>query len=130
MQVSGNGAVGEEQSFRDLLVGQAGSGQLRNLTFAFRENNGTDRATIWPAGPSAAQSGRAEITITPQAWLGARANGLAPGITAYVSSLANQHLLPEPSGHHTLHLGKEVRTSVTDRTRELEQQHNQLLPAR
>lgn len=78
----------------------------------------------------ATRRGAAEITITPQAWLGARANGLAPGITAYVSSLANQYLLPEPSGNHTLHLGKEVRTSTTDRTRKLEQQHNQLHPAR
>ena len=78
----------------------------------------------------ATRRGAAEITITPQAWLGARANGLAPGITAYVSALANQYLLPEPDGNHTLHLGKEVRTSVTERTRELEQQHNQLHPAR
>ena len=78
----------------------------------------------------ATRRGAGEITITPQAWLGARANGLAPGITAYVSALANQYLLPEPSGNHTLHLGKEVRTSVTDRARELEQQHNQLHPAK
>ncbi len=74
--------------------------------------------------------GAAEITITPQAWLGARANGLAPGLTAYVSSLASQYVLPEPSGNHTLHLGKEVRTATTERTRELEQQHNQLHPAK
>ncbi len=78
----------------------------------------------------ATRRGAAEITIAPQAWLGARANGLAPGISAYVSSLANQYLLPEPSGNHTLHLGKEVRTTTTERTRQLEQQHNQLHPAK
>lgn len=78
----------------------------------------------------ATRRGTAEIVITPQAWLAVRANGLAPGLTGYISSLANQYLLPEPSGNHTLHLGKEVRTSTTDRTRDLEQQNNQLHPAR
>lgn len=78
----------------------------------------------------ATRLGTAEIVITPQAWLGARANGIAPGLTAFVSSLANEYLLPEPSGNQTLHLGKEVRTSVTDRTRDLERQNNQLHPAR
>ncbi len=77
----------------------------------------------------ATRRGAAEITITPQAWLGARANGLAPGVTAYVSSLANQYLLPEPNGNRTAHPGAEIRTSITDRTRDLEQQHNQLHPA-
>ncbi len=41
--------------------------------------------------------GRAEITITPQAWLAARVAGLAPEITQYLASLANQLLLPAPA---------------------------------
>jgi NAD(P)-dependent dehydrogenase (short-subunit alcohol dehydrogenase family) len=45
----------------------------------------------------AVSAGRAEITITPQAWLAARAAGLAPETTQYLASLANQFLLPTPS---------------------------------
>ena len=44
----------------------------------------------------AQQRGAAEITITPQAWLAARINGLAPGLTSIAGSLANQLLLPAP----------------------------------
>jgi NAD(P)-dependent dehydrogenase (short-subunit alcohol dehydrogenase family) len=44
----------------------------------------------------AAQSGRAEITITPQAWLAARVFGLAPETSQYLASLANQYILPAP----------------------------------
>lgn len=40
--------------------------------------------------------GRAEITISPQAWVAARAAGLAPGATQYVASLANRFVLPSP----------------------------------
>ena len=77
---------------------------------------------------SAVRRGVAEITITPQAWLGARANGVAPGITAYVSSLANQYLLPQPNGNTALRPGKQVRTEISERTKNLEQQHNQMHP--
>ncbi len=74
---------------------------------------------------SAVRRGAAEITITPQAWIGARANGIAPGVTAWVSSLANQYLLPQPTGNATLRSGKDVRTDITGRTRKLEEEHNQ-----
>ena len=47
-------------------------------------------------------AGCAEITITPQAWLAARVTGLAPGLTAVVSSVANQYLLPAPIGNKTV----------------------------
>ena len=47
-------------------------------------------------------AGCAEITITPQAWLAARVTGLAPGLTAIVSSLANQAVLPAPTGNQTI----------------------------
>ena len=40
--------------------------------------------------------GLAEIIITPQAWLGARAAALAPGVTQYMNSLVNDCLLPNP----------------------------------
>ena len=42
----------------------------------------------------AVQSGRAEITITPQAWLAARTAGLAPGTTQRISALVNDWVLP------------------------------------
>ena len=45
---------------------------------------------------SAVNSGRAEITISPQAWLAARFNGLAPETTQWANSLVNQYLLPPP----------------------------------
>ena len=45
---------------------------------------------------NAAQAGRAEITITPQAWLAARIVGLAPETSQVLAALANQHLLPAP----------------------------------
>ena len=46
---------------------------------------------------NAVAAGRAEITITPQAWLAARVAGLAPATTQYLASLANQLLLPAPA---------------------------------
>ncbi len=45
---------------------------------------------------NAVDAGRAEITITPQAWLAARIHGLAPETTQQVAALANRFLLPEP----------------------------------
>lgn len=42
----------------------------------------------------AVAAGRAEITITPQAWLAARAAGIAPGMVQYIASLANHFVLP------------------------------------
>jgi NAD(P)-dependent dehydrogenase (short-subunit alcohol dehydrogenase family) len=48
--------------------------------------------------------GRAEITITPQAWLAARVAGVAPETTQFLASLANQFLLPAPSTNKNLSL--------------------------
>ena len=45
----------------------------------------------------AVATGRAEITITPQAWIAARIAGHAPATTQYLASLANQFLLPAPA---------------------------------
>ncbi|HXE08403.1 MAG TPA: SDR family NAD(P)-dependent oxidoreductase [Acidobacteriaceae bacterium] len=45
---------------------------------------------------SAVASGRAEITITPQAWIIARKNGLCPETVQYAASLANRYVLPKP----------------------------------
>jgi NAD(P)-dependent dehydrogenase (short-subunit alcohol dehydrogenase family) len=44
----------------------------------------------------AVQAGRAEITITPQAWLAARIVGLAPETSQILASLANEYILPNP----------------------------------
>jgi len=43
---------------------------------------------------SAVRCGRAEITISPQAWLAARFTGLAPETTQCLSALVNDWLLP------------------------------------
>ncbi len=51
---------------------------------------------------SAQLAGCAEIIITPQAWLAARITGLAPGLTAIASSVANQLILPAPIGNKTI----------------------------
>ena len=44
----------------------------------------------------AVDAGRAEITITPQAWLAARIHGLAPEFSQQVAALANRFVLPDP----------------------------------
>jgi NAD(P)-dependent dehydrogenase (short-subunit alcohol dehydrogenase family) len=46
---------------------------------------------------NAVAAGRAEITITPQAWLAARIVGLAPETTQWAASLVNQFILPGPA---------------------------------
>jgi len=43
---------------------------------------------------SAVVQGRAEITITPQAWLGARFAGLCPESVQCINALVNDHILP------------------------------------
>ncbi len=45
---------------------------------------------------NATQAGRAEITITPQAWLAARVFGLAPETSQWIAAQANQYILPAP----------------------------------
>ena len=45
---------------------------------------------------NAVVAGRAEITITPQAWLAARVHGLAPEIAQFAASLAQEYILPAP----------------------------------
>ena len=45
---------------------------------------------------NATQAGRAEMTITPQAWLAARVFGLAPASSQFLAALANKYILPEP----------------------------------
>ena len=61
---------------------------------------------------NAVAAGRAEITITPQAWLAARVAGLAPETTQYLASLANHLLLPAPSPSDQLNLGFTLKVST------------------
>jgi NAD(P)-dependent dehydrogenase (short-subunit alcohol dehydrogenase family) len=61
---------------------------------------------------NAVAAGRGEITITPQAWLAARAAGLAPETTQYLASLANHLLLPAPSPSDQLNLGFTLKVSA------------------
>ena len=46
---------------------------------------------------NAVRDGRAEITITPQAWLAARFAGLAPESTQVIAAYVNSLLLPAPA---------------------------------
>ncbi|MFL6449776.1 MAG: SDR family NAD(P)-dependent oxidoreductase [Bryobacteraceae bacterium] len=49
----------------------------------------------------ATTDGRTEITVGLDAYLAARVHGLAPELTQYVASLANEFILPEPGGSET-----------------------------
>ncbi len=70
--------------------------------------------------------GRAEITITPQAWLAARMVGLAPGVTQYMASLANEYVLPAPNGNTGTVPGVHLETEgVSARRLEMETTQNQ-----
>ncbi len=48
---------------------------------------------------NAAVDGKAEITITPQAWLAARIVGVAPGFAANTAGLMTRAFLPKPNGN-------------------------------
>jgi NAD(P)-dependent dehydrogenase (short-subunit alcohol dehydrogenase family) len=45
---------------------------------------------------TAVSQGRAEIIITPQAWIGARVAGLAPATTQFATAVVNRCILPQP----------------------------------
>jgi short-subunit dehydrogenase len=51
---------------------------------------------------AAVDAGRAEITITPQAWLAARFAGLAPETTQWLAAEVNEYFLPAPSQESAL----------------------------
>ena len=59
---------------------------------------------------NATVDGAAEITITPQAWLGARIVGLAPGMAAGVAGLMTRALLPRPNGNTVAVAGSTLKT--------------------
>lgn len=79
---------------------------------------------------SAVAAGRAEITITPQAWLAARMAGLVPETMQYLASLSNEYVLPDP--HHGASdqpvIGFYVPHSTSGRVQKLQQKHNQQPP--
>ncbi len=58
---------------------------------------------------NAAADGKAEIDITPQAWLAARLVGIAPGLSSIVASWLNDYLLPAPNGDQTVRLGRDLK---------------------
>ena len=74
---------------------------------------------------NAVAAGRAEITITPQAWLAARVAGVAPATTQYLASLANQFLLPAPASSSQLNLGFTQNVSSYVRSEAGEQKSEQ-----
>ena len=52
--------------------------------------------------------GKAEITITPQAWLGARLAGIAPNASQAFAAAANALILPKPNGNKQTVSGTEL----------------------
>jgi hypothetical protein len=46
----------------------------------------------------AVEANRAEITITPQAWLAARFAGVAPETLQWANAMANKYVLPKAPG--------------------------------
>lgn len=57
---------------------------------------------------AATVAGKAELTITPQAWLGARVVGLAPNFSQWFAAMANQLVLPAPNGNKIPVRGSEI----------------------
>ncbi len=57
---------------------------------------------------AATVAGKAEITITPQAWLGARAVGLAPNFSQAFAAGVNQFVLPAANGNKEITSGLEL----------------------
>ncbi|HZY61020.1 MAG TPA: SDR family NAD(P)-dependent oxidoreductase [Edaphobacter sp.] len=79
---------------------------------------------------SAVAAGRAEITITPQAWLAARIAGLAPEAMQYLAGLANEYVLPSSVssiGNYPV-IGFHVPHSTSGRVHKLQRMHNQQPP--
>ena len=78
----------------------------------------------------AVRTGRAEITITPQAWLAARANGLAPETTQHLAALVNHLVLPAPVSQQAAptqgrHLNQPQIPLFEDNSTNLQLTHNQ-----
>jgi hypothetical protein len=73
---------------------------------------------------NAVAAGRAEITITPQAWLAARVAGFAPETTQYLASLANHLLLPTPASSDQLTLGFTLKVATHKTNALFEQEIN------
>ncbi|WP_260737452.1 SDR family NAD(P)-dependent oxidoreductase [Tunturiibacter lichenicola] len=73
---------------------------------------------------NAVAAGRAEITITPQAWLAARIAGLAPETTQYAASLVNELILPAPSPVDQFPIGFTLTVSAHSSTEALEPEPN------
>lgn len=61
--------------------------------------------------------GRAEMTITPQAWVAARAAGIAPGAMQYLASLANRFVLPSPGPAEPLAIDFTLRAEPVEFTK-------------
>lgn len=57
---------------------------------------------------NATAEGRAEITITPQAALGARVVGLAPATSTVLAAIANRFLLPASNGNRKVVRGTQI----------------------
>ncbi len=60
-------------------------------------------------------AGTAEIAITPQAWLGARAVGLAPNVSQCFAAAVNHYGLPAPNGNRETTTGKELAEAKSTR---------------
>ena len=66
---------------------------------------------------------RAEITITPQAWLAARFTGVAPGAMQYMAAIANEYFLPSATGNQQTARGFQLDSKNPEEMREAHNQH-------
>jgi NAD(P)-dependent dehydrogenase (short-subunit alcohol dehydrogenase family) len=57
---------------------------------------------------AATVAGKAEITITPQAWLGAPVMGMAPNFSQQFAAAVNHLVLPAPNGNKQVVSGSEI----------------------
>ncbi len=60
----------------------------------------------------AVENGRAEVSITPQAFLAARLHGLAPETTQFVASYVNRFVLPDASTNNQRTSGADLQASA------------------
>jgi NAD(P)-dependent dehydrogenase (short-subunit alcohol dehydrogenase family) len=60
----------------------------------------------------AVEAGRAEVTITPQAFVAARLHGLAPEATQFVASYVHRYVLPDASTNSQRTRGADLKANI------------------
>lgn len=81
----------------------------------------------------AVENGRAEVTITPHAFVAARLHGLAPEATQFVASYVHRYVLPDASTNSERSRGADLKASAeraaAEKAAARKQSNQQLQPA-